>query len=86
MLIGHQIEHVVEVINAKLRPLDAGLTDDEIERKVKLASQLTHVVMQIIVSVTILICCFLLLFLNNDKELHKIASGLIGIVVGYWLR
>lgn len=87
MILGHQIQYVINVIDARMRPLDAGSTsENEMEKKIKLANQLSHVIMQIIISLTILICCFILFFLNDNKELHKIASGLIGTVVGYWLR
>ena len=68
MILGHQIQYVTDVIDAKRRPLDTGGTsENEIEKKIKLANQLSRVIMQIVVSLTILICCFVLLFINENK-------------------
>ncbi|MCP4133566.1 MAG: hypothetical protein GY754_21535 [bacterium] len=88
-MFGHQLKFVIEVLKAKNTPVYAGddnEDDDAMQKRVDLAQQYTRMVMQAVISVGILIVCFYLLFSNENKEMMKIASGFIGIVVGYWLR
>lgn len=83
MIIGEQLRYATDVIDAWRNTADLG--GEDIARRVELANQITRVVMQVIVSIAVLVGGFFLLQ-NSDETLRKLASGLIGTVVGYWLR
>lgn len=83
--IAFQLSYVTEVLGAKRRLIDAGLTAEEVERRATLVSQYSRVVMQILVSLIVLVGAVYLLLTGNEAS-QKVASGLIGTVVGYWLR
>jgi hypothetical protein len=83
--IGSQLAYVAKVFAAKRRLVDAGLTAKEVERRATLATQYSRVVMQILVSLIVLLSAVYLLVTGNEAS-QKLASGLIGTVVGYWLR
>lgn len=85
-IIGAQLSHVFQVIDAKIHPVDAGLKATDVAERVQLATQYTKVIMQIIVSLTVLIVASYLLLNDANEDTKKIASGLIGTVLGYWLR
>jgi hypothetical protein len=87
MLLGQQLAFALDVIRAHRYPLDMGQDAEEIEQKIKLAKQYSYVVMQIVVTLIVLIGCFFFIY-NFPKEepLTKALTGLIGVVVGYWLR
>ena len=86
MIIGQQISYAIDVINAKLRPLDFGGDQERIERKLRLAQQFSRVLMQIIVSIVVLIFSLILLAKSGSAEVQKASTGFIGTVIGYWLR
>jgi len=85
-LFGHQLQFVQDVVNAKRQPLDAGLDPTEARLRAQLAQQYSRTLMQIITSVAILIFCFWVLLHSANDQMHKAAFGLVGTVVGYWLR
>jgi|tagenome__1003787_1003787.scaffolds.fasta_scaffold15997885_1 hypothetical protein len=83
--IGSQLSYAAAVFAAKRRLVDAGLGAKEVERRVTLATQYSRVVMQVLVSLIVLLSAVYLLVTGNEPS-QKLASGLIGTVVGYWLR
>ncbi|APZ91605.1 hypothetical protein [Fuerstiella marisgermanici] len=85
-VVGTQLQHVADVFHAHRQPLDAGGDEDETDKKLRLAQEYSRVVMQIIVSLLILFGGFILLCFSSDDTLRKPAFGVIGVVVGYWLR
>jgi hypothetical protein len=81
-LLGEQLDYTAKVLAAHANPHDAGPGAENAE----LAAQYTRVVMQVIVSIAVLATgIYLLLHAGSDKQ-REIGSGLVGIVVGYWLR
>jgi len=85
-LFGHQLKFVQDVIKAHRQPLDAGLDQTEAQSRAQLAQQYSRILMQIVTSIAILGFCFWMLIHTNNDQTHKAAFGLIGTVVGYWLR
>ncbi len=85
-IFGHQLKFVQDVINAKRQPLDAGIDENEAQLRAQLAQQYSRTIMQIVTSVSILAFCFWILIHSVNDQMHKAAFGLIGTVVGYWLR
>jgi len=85
-MFGHQIKFITEVIRAKFNPLDAGSSSRSLDAKLALTNKFAQMIMQIIVSLVLLVIGILLLFKKDTPELQKYGYGLIGIVVGYWLR
>lgn len=85
-LFGHQLRYVQEIVEARRQPLDAGITAAEAETRAKLARQYSQMIMQVVTSLAILGFCFWVLTHTNNDQTHKAAFGLIGTVVGYWLR
>jgi hypothetical protein len=83
--LGTQIAYVKDVLDARAHPVDAGLDADQVEQRAKLAGDYAKVIMQIVVSLVVLTGSMFLLFQGNEAT-QKIASGLIGTVLGYWLR
>lgn len=81
-LIGSQLQYAARVFAARTHPFDAGTPAET----AVLARDYTRVVMQVIVSIAVLATgVYLLLHAGSDKQ-REIASGLVGIVAGYWLR
>lgn len=84
-VLGEQIRYATDVIEARRHIVDAGRGPEAVERRAKVAAQYGQLIMQILVSLIVLIAAIILLF-REDEATQKIASGLIGTVVGYWLR
>jgi len=84
-VVGTQFSYVRDVLDAKRRVVRAGSDANEPERRAKLAREYARVVMQIAVSLIVLTSAVYLLVVGNEAS-QKLASGLIGTVVGYWLR
>jgi hypothetical protein len=82
-LFGTQIHYVRSVFDAKRAPLDAGPTA---KARLALAQQYTKVMMVVIVSLSFMVTSCILLLGDYSPELHKIAAGLAGTVLGYWAR
>ena len=78
-VLGEQISYAAKVIAAHSNPYDAG-------GRVELATQYTRVVMQVVVSLAVLATGIYLLLEGGSDKQREIGSGLVGIVVGYWLR
>lgn len=86
-LIGTQLEFVYKVIRAYNRPLDAGRSNIEISERVELSKQYTRVVMQVVISILVLVCSFVIIFKFEDSEgMQKMSTGFIGTILGYWIR
>lgn len=86
-LFGRQLEFVASVLDAKGEPVNAGIESAEAQNRAALASQYSKVIMQIVVSCAILLFSFYAILTRQGAEpLQKAAFGLIGTVVGYWLR
>lgn len=85
-VFGVQIAHVFQVVNAKIHPVDAGLKAADVAERAKLATHFTKIIMQVIVSISILFVASALLLNNTNDDTKKIASALVGTVLGYWLR
>lgn len=83
MLIGHQLAFFLRRYTARRRPVDAG---GDAEDRLRLAGEWAKVVMQVVVSLVVLVLGGWLLRGGVDAELHKVGAGLIGTVLGYWLR
>jgi hypothetical protein len=85
--IGQQITYAAQVIRAKVAPLDAGGDSNRAAGRLELAKEFSRVVMQIVVSLGVLsVSLWLLVSHASNEDTRKLASGLIGTVVGYWLR
>ena len=85
-MFGHQIHYVIKVLSARRHPPGQQDDPDEAARRVSLACQLWHVIMQCLVSLIILTAGFCLIFFSDDEAQRRPVFGLIGVVVGYWLR
>jgi len=86
VLFGKQLQFVTDVLDAKLHPVDAGISPEEAKTRAELGAQYSRVVMQILVSGAILAFSFYLLIHGEAEPIQKAAMGFIGTVVGYWLR
>ncbi|GAA0370759.1 hypothetical protein GCM10009092_38840 [Bowmanella denitrificans] len=85
-IFGHQLDYAAKVFDAHRRPVDCGADDTELKQRLSLAQGYSRVVMQILVSLIILAGCFAILWLSDDQSLQKGSFGLMGTVIGYWLR
>jgi hypothetical protein len=85
---GNQIEYFFDVLDAKKNPVDMGgiRSIEDGKSRLELHKEYSRVIMQIVVSLIVILSCFYLLFFNESENLQKLASGLIGTVIGYWLR
>ena len=85
--IGEQVRYAARIIAARAAPLDAGGDRERAASKLQLAQQFSRVLMQIVVSLAVLaVSLWLLMNATSNEDTRKLASGLIGTVVGYWLR
>ena len=75
-----QVRFVIDTIDRFRRPVDMG------GKPQNRLSDITKVAMQVAVSLFVLILCSVLLSKSKDAAVQKSAFGLIGVVVGYWLR
>lgn len=48
--------------------------------------QKTKILTQVIITAILLIACLSMIFLDYPEDNKKWAMGLIGVVVGYWLK
>lgn len=55
------------------------MNDEEWSRRTKLVAQL-------VVSAAVLVACFAIIFRQDTADSKKWAFGMVGLVVGYWLR
>jgi hypothetical protein len=86
-LFGKQLQFVADVLDAKRRPVDAGIDPQDAQIRANLSAQYSKVIMQVIVSCAIVAFGFYVLLHNGEPEpIQKAAMGFIGTVVGYWLR
>lgn len=85
-LIGNQIDFALKVIDAKRHPVDAGADDDELAKRLEYARSFTKVVMQVVISIIAVVACLYFISSAEDQSTQKASFGLIGTVVGYWLR
>ena len=85
-MFGSQIKFVAEVIDARMRPVDAGARAPQVAKRLELAQQFARVVMQIIMSLAVAGVALYVLLKSPDESLRKWASGALGLVLGYWLR
>jgi hypothetical protein len=83
--LGTQLAYAKDVLDARARTFDAGMDAQAVEERAKLAGDYAKVVMQIVVSLVVLSGAMYLLLRGNEAT-QKISSGLIGTVLGYWLR
>ena len=81
--IGTQLKFATSVISARSNPVDFG---DGTSEKIELAKSYVSVVMQIIVSIVVLVGGLFLLLKSQNQDVQKAVAGLMGTVVGYWLR
>jgi hypothetical protein len=81
---GTQIRWALAVVEAKLRPVDAGV--DTAKKRIDHARESTRLVMQIVVSAFALVLTSYLLVSGSNETVQKFAIGTIGTVIGYWLR
>jgi hypothetical protein len=86
-IFGSQIEHVTNVLKAKQRPMDLGASKDKQNQRLKLSKEYSKVIMQILVSLVVLIGSFYILFnYKENPDLQKTAAGVVGTIIGYWLK
>ncbi|MCD4741278.1 MAG: hypothetical protein K8R67_02180 [Desulfobacteraceae bacterium] len=85
-IFGNQFDFVVKVLDARKYPVDAGADDDELLLRLEYARSYTKVIMQVVISTIVLVACFYLIFKSTDQAIQKASFGLIGTVIGYWLR
>lgn len=86
MIVGHQIAFVRDVLKARRRPFDAGPPSAASAKRIELANQFGRIVMQIVVSLAVLGVALWLLVSSDNEATQKLASGLVGSILGYWLR
>ena len=77
-MIGHQIRFFVAAFD---KPRASVILGGRVVR-----SDRALVVMQCIVSMIVLAGAFTLLFMTDNEKLIAAAGGMIGTVLGYWLR
>lgn len=80
------MQFVARVISARISPLDAGGNSQRASQKLELSKQFARVIMQIVVSIVVLVMSVILLVKSEHEDVRKLASGLAGTVLGYWLR
>jgi hypothetical protein len=85
-LFGSQIAFVSEVLEAKRRPVDAGLSPSQATRRAELAAQYTRVVMQAVLSLAVVAVSLWIIATTSNEAAQKGAFTLLGTVLGYWLR
>nr|VFK21884.1 MAG: hypothetical protein BECKLPF1236A_GA0070988_103223 [Candidatus Kentron sp. LPFa]VFK35039.1 MAG: hypothetical protein BECKLPF1236C_GA0070990_103253 [Candidatus Kentron sp. LPFa] len=81
-LIGTTIKQAYNIIQARLTLASAG----EVDEKIKLAQSFTSIFMAIMISMLIFVFAGYTLLTNKEPEMQRIAMGLIGTIIGYWLR
>jgi hypothetical protein len=79
---GQQLRYAQSVLEAKRRPVVAGEND----KRALLAREYSRVVMQVVVSLLMIAGGFYLLIKPGNDQMQKFATGILGTVVGYWLR
>jgi hypothetical protein len=84
-MFGRQLAYVIDTFQRRRRAVDAG-GGTSARGQAGSTNDFVRVVAQIVVSLVILATGCGLLFCTADADRHKIASGLIGLVAGYWLR
>jgi hypothetical protein len=87
-MLFHQLRYALETLRRGPRPPQAAMRQDGQGNGQPNGgwSDFSKVVMQIVVSLIVLgISCYLLVT-NAAESAQKGAFGLIGLVVGYWLR
>lgn len=82
---GTQFEMAASIVAAR-RSIATYGSKSGVNEKLKLAGQFSRLVMQMVVSLLCLAGCFAVLFTSKDPAATKGAFGLLGVVVGYWLR
>jgi hypothetical protein len=85
-VFGTQILFVAHVLEAKRRPVDAGLTPLQATRRAELAAQYTRVVMQAVLSLAVVGVSLWIITTSDNETAQKGAFTLLGTVLGYWLR
>ncbi len=85
-LIGEQIRFVSKVIDAHRRPVDAGVSPKEATERGQLAILYTRVIMQAGISAAVVAVCLWIIATSSNETAQKGAFGLLGTVLGYWLR
>ena len=75
-MFGYQISSFISSIRAIRRPVDLGKK----RRKAYVA------IMQVVISLMVFTFGFIVLLSTKDEKLWSLAGGLMGTVVGYWLR
>jgi hypothetical protein len=82
---GSQIGEAINILAARHSMATLG-SSKEADDRVKLAQQFTRLVMQVIVTIIVLAGCFAVILKSSDQTATKAAYGLLGVVVGYWLK
>lgn len=83
---GQQIAHVIEVVKSLRRTIPAGQEENDTPDRAQLAQQWSRIIMQVVVSLFVLVGAFILVFKYPSDPVRDPAFGIIGVVVGYWLR
>lgn len=79
--MGHQIRFTARVVAELLRTLDGGRSNVGQRRR-----EAWTLLMQVVVSLAVLVICVLVLTRSDSSESLRFASGLLGVVIGYWLH
>lgn len=80
-ILGEQLRFAARVLAHRAHPLDLGPGE-----KVDRSRELVRLIMQVVVSLAVLATgIYLLLQGGNDKQ-QEVGAGLLGTVLGYWLR
>ena len=85
-VFGAQIRFVSDVLEARRRPVDAGVTPQQATRRAELAAQYTRVVMQSVLSLAVVGVSLWIVATSDNEAAQKGAFTLLGTVLGYWLR
>lgn len=88
-LFGTQIDYVWDVLSNYWRPHAAGTTNSAQPLGTGVSERTKdqiRVLMQVLVTVLSLVFGFRILSHNTNPEIHKYVTGMMGLVIGYWLR
>jgi hypothetical protein len=83
--VSNKIQKAKEVGSSVTHPAAADRTEVK-ARELNIKTVYTRVILQAGISFAVLAVSFAILFRGSDPKLAQIASGMIGVVIGYWLR
>jgi hypothetical protein len=83
-VLGYQLRFAWETLQKQRKVVNAGPLPTV--KQAAVITDMTRLITQVVISLIMLGTGCTLLFVASDRELHKIAYGMIGLVAGYWFR